>query len=454
MTNDNKTIQCLPYYFVPVDTEHLENQRNMFKEGYDLYTKGNACMEDLKNPSKCLLRYNKGDICGEFILHISLVEDLILPSDGYYNPGSIYPASSVRGMLRSYAEMVLNGCITTTKLDKKSEVKPNENAKYNDCIDSAWKHEECNVINGYCTVCQLFGHVDRNTSKRVENGLSLPSKIWISECSLDTSQKPILYRTYKRMLYSPVGGKENNIYQSNVYTDKNGNGKMRGRKLYFASKSNITNYFNNSSNNAQFEEEFLIMPKGAKYEVKLTYKELKEEHFNALCAILLAMEDVHVQLGRAKAYGFGQCLVSVVGCENWTGQNANIFDFDLSSQHDTREWVLAGEKCMNDSSVFYKKGYEIVKTVLSQKLKHITAYGQKTELQQYKPLTPLKNKKIIKSDKWFLIIPGKSGANKKNTKIKTSGSSDSRSSNTIKNSNKDSLKVTMEDLIKYKERKK
>ena len=456
MTNDNKTIQCLPYYFVPVDTEHLVNQRSRFKVGYDLYIKDHPVNKDSNNPSKQLMVYNKGNMCGEFILHISLVEDLILPSDIYYSSGIFYPASSVRGMLRSFAEMVLNGCITTTKLDKKSEDKPNEKTDYDNCIDSEWKHEECNVSKGYCNVCQLFGHVDRNTSRGLGNCLALPSKIWVSEGRLITSQKPILRRTCKRMLYSPVGGNENNIYQSNIYIDKNGNVKLRGRKLYFARKSSETKFIINNLNDVQFEEKFVVMPKGAKYEVKLTYKDLKKEHFNALCAILLAMKDVHVQLGRAKAYGFGQCLVSVVGCENWTGQGANIFDFNLSPRLDNRKWVLAGEKCMNDPLVFHTKGYEIVKTVLSQKSKHTTIYGQMRQKQyvQYQPLTMLMNKDIIKTDEWFSFNSGKSGANNQNGKVKTCGLSKGSSSNSTKSNNHGNLMHTIGDSMKLKERKK
>ena len=186
----------------------------------------------------------------------------------FYKNGDSYaiPGTSLKGVIRSIAEMVSYGCIS---MDKKLQ-------KY----FPEYKHTSCKAYGDMCIICDTFGAMGKG------------SKIKVSNFKFkDGTGKAVILGL--PVLRSP------NISESHIYCDENN--KFNGYKIYNHGISSIL-----KSGDYKCE----CFKSGAIFEGKILYENLDEQELGLLCYAAGLCGDFNHKIGYGKPAYYGSVKVS------------------------------------------------------------------------------------------------------------------------------------------------
>jgi len=212
------------------------------------------------------------------------------------NGKRIIPGSSLKGMLRSLAEIVGGGCFVVT--DNGNRIPEQLNA--------------CRQVNRLCIACRMFGAMERGAKARVHKG-----KVSIGDALIQETQpssKPLM------VLLSNNGVRHEPFYRS----AQSGRLDWKSRKLYFhqhkhmASTPSIPQKIQERAWNVD-----ALLP-GHHFDVEIQFTSLTDLELGLLLYILHLEDEVDVQIGEermrlkgpmrhkignAKPAGMGSCHI-------------------------------------------------------------------------------------------------------------------------------------------------
>ncbi len=216
----------------------------------------------------------------------------------------VIPGSSLKGMLRSLAEIVGGGCNIT-----------DPGGKYNK------KYAACNKAHSLCITCRIFGMMERGKGARIHTG-----NINISDALVnmhdaflrDEKPKP---KTFK-VLLSNSGTRHEPFYRS-PHT-----GKLDGksRKFYFHQPKRKESVPMLPENLQQRAQEIRGLPPGYQFDFEIQFSNLKQDELELIIYALALEEYVEVKLetenitlkgpmrhkiGHAKPLGMGSCEINI-----------------------------------------------------------------------------------------------------------------------------------------------
>ncbi len=209
----------------------------------------------------------------------------------------VIPGSSLKGMLRSLAEIVGGGCFVTGFYDSKNKVLA-----------------PCNNAGKLCITCRMFGMMERGKGARVHKG-----KISIGDALLQEDQ-PETSRF--QILLSSCGTRHEPFYRSPHTGILDG----KSRKIYFHQpqrKSSVPNVPENLKSRACHID--ALLPEHH-FAFEIQFSNLPEEELDLLIYILALEEDAKVSIsetgqslqgplrhkvGNAKPLGMGSCWIMI-----------------------------------------------------------------------------------------------------------------------------------------------
>lgn len=216
-----------------------------------------------------------------------------LTSNGKYT----IPGSSLKGMLRSLAEIIGGGCSVT-----------DSNGQFNKM------YAACNKIHSLCVTCRMFGMMERGRGAKVHKG-----KVFISDALIIEEKTET--KLFDVLLFSR-GMRHEPFYR----TPQTGRLDGKSRKFYFHQpkrKDSVPSIPQNLQNRA--EKINAILP-GCQFEFEIDFVSLEKFELELLVYILALEENVDViiedgkiplkgpmrhKLGYAKPLGLGSCRIDL-----------------------------------------------------------------------------------------------------------------------------------------------
>jgi len=216
---------------------------------------------------------------------------------------NIIPGSSLKGMLRSLAEIVGGGCFIINR-DKNNE--PRYDRKYN----------ACNRANSLCITCRMFGMMERGQNAQVHRG-----KISFSDAVMENEKAET--KSFDVYL-SNNGTRHEPFYRSPDSGELDG----KARKLYFhqpARKDSVPPIPANIRERQKITRIQALLP-GHTFTFTLQFSNLEQEELELLIYCLALEPHVEVtipsgeltlkgplrhKIGYAKPLGLGSCRISI-----------------------------------------------------------------------------------------------------------------------------------------------
>lgn len=211
----------------------------------------------------------------------------------------VIPGSSLKGMIRTVAETLGNGCLTL--FDETYEYKHIREKIYEDFgdkIPGAFKH--CYQIQRLCVACRIFGMMERGRNAQVFLG-----KVNISDAySVDVIPNAPLY-TIALMNPKP--------HHEAFYLDQERR-RIAGRKFYFhhdepMSHSGLQYIPGNREPINRY-----IQPLGpqSRFHFSINFTNLEPDEFAVLLVALVLRSDMRHKIGYGKPMGLGSVYLSPI----------------------------------------------------------------------------------------------------------------------------------------------
>ncbi len=212
------------------------------------------------------------------------------------NGKHIIPGSSLKGMLRSLAEIIGGGCSVT-----------DSNGQFNRTYTA------CNKVDSLCVTCRMFGMMERGRGARVHKG-----KIFISD-ALTREEKPET-KLFDVQLFSH-GTRHEPFYS----TPQTGRLDGKSRKFYFHQPKRKNSALEPTNIQKFVDKKNAILP-GCQFEFEIDFVSLEKFELELLVYILALEENVDViiedgkiplkgpmrhKLGYAKPLGLGSCRIDL-----------------------------------------------------------------------------------------------------------------------------------------------
>lgn len=203
-------------------------------------------------------------------------------------------ASSLKGMLRATAEAISNSCISL--MSRSHEGLVNENALIN----------SCNVDNGLCICCRLFGTTAKE-DKTNEESFSFRGKIRLSDAeyigyydegNVKTGADPFSIKYLKNHLLSSPKPQHESFYLNGT--------KIKGRKFYYHQKSDKL-----LDSSERDTAKVTLIKEGAVFQFTLTFENLTEEEYALLLWTIELEPGLGHRIGMGKPIGLGSCEIEI-----------------------------------------------------------------------------------------------------------------------------------------------
>lgn len=200
-------------------------------------------------------------------------------------------ASSLKGMLRATSEAISNSCISMISNSNKYLV--DENVR----IDS------CDVNNGLCICCRLFGTTAKE-GKTKDESFTYKGKVVLSDAEHGICTEVIKY--LKNHSLSSPKTKHKSFYF-------NGD-KIKGRKFYYHQKEDkLLVPDKNNKDQIKDAAKVTLIEKGARFKFVITFENLTDEEYGLLLWTLELEPGLGHKIGMAKPLGLGSCVIKVTG---------------------------------------------------------------------------------------------------------------------------------------------
>ena len=206
--------------------------------------------------------------------------------------GEIIPGSSIKGMIRSLAEIVGGGCISlSSSLYFKGKYSYNHAREPKDFAP-------CNDIKKLCVTCRMFGFLERSN---VWKGLVAPGEgKWLGDSRPKTQKFNVIVGTPKPDHYS-------------FYTIDN---TVRGRKTYYHANSiTVSNAAHNAAYGARQTINVTAIGAGEKYQFSIYHQGLDKFEYSLLLYAVFLEENMAHKLGWGKPRGFGTVKITPITIE-------------------------------------------------------------------------------------------------------------------------------------------
>ncbi|MCP4351108.1 MAG: hypothetical protein GY795_37055 [Desulfobacterales bacterium] len=213
------------------------------------------------------------------------------------NGKCVIPGSSLKGMLRSLAEIVGGGCMVT-------DSKGSYNKTY----------AACNKVHSLCIACRIFGMMERGRNARVHKG-----NVSIGDALLEQA-KPETVRF--QVLLSSCGTRHEPFYR----TQDTGKLDGKSRKFFFHQPKRRGSVPNVPENLRSRAWHINALTPGKSFDFEVQFSNLSKEELELLIYVLVLEENVDVMLeqdrvslqgplrhkiGNAKPLGLGSCHIRI-----------------------------------------------------------------------------------------------------------------------------------------------
>ncbi|GEM_PF-972555 len=227
------------------------------------------------------------------------------------------PSSSLKGMFRSVAEAVANGCYLL--FDKKYHYK---HINHPIDVDVSRKirgiaSSPCSDINHLCICCRLFGMVGKQDDVQAEGKAIFGGKVSIGDAT--TTKDDYLEGSYNNKLV--VKGIMTPKPHHDLFYEMNG--LIRGRKFYYHRRDNELKAILNGDV-GEFDKSFVKWIKAeALFQFTVNFSNLEKDELGLLLYALELEEKkvnnekvgMYHKIGMAKAQGFGSCEIKITRLE-------------------------------------------------------------------------------------------------------------------------------------------
>jgi hypothetical protein len=208
----------------------------------------------------------------------------------------IIPGSSLKGMLRSLAEIIGGGCSVT-----------DSNGRFNKTYAS------CNKVGSLCVTCRMFGMMERGRGAKVHKGKVFISDALILEEKTET-------KLFDVQLFSQ-GMRHEPFYR----TPQTGRLDGKSRKFYFHQPKRKNSALEPTNIQKFVDKKNAILP-GCQFEFEIDFVSLEKFELELLVYVLALEENVDViiedgdiplkgpmrhKLGYAKPLGLGSCRIDL-----------------------------------------------------------------------------------------------------------------------------------------------
>ena len=246
------------------------------------------------------------------------IKEAFLTREGRF----VVPGSSLKGMLRSLAEIVGGGCMVTDakgrhvkKKDAKEWQVEKESTSEKDRIhEESLKFLACNKADELCVACRMYGMMERGRGAKVHGGSVCVGDAFLREDKPTTK----LFQ----VLLSSCGTRHEPFYRSPKTETLDG----KSRKLYFHQPKRIDSVPIIPENLRSRAWNIAAPTPGHHFDFTVQFSNLRDEEF-ALLVYSLALEndviavigDEKLQLngpmrhkiGNAKPLGMGSCRIRI-----------------------------------------------------------------------------------------------------------------------------------------------
>lgn len=217
------------------------------------------------------------------------------------NMKHIIPGSSLKGMLRSLAEVVGGGCFVTDN-------------KGSNCHE---RFKSCDRVTSLCIACRMFGMMEQQSNAKVHKG-----NISIGDAVIQEDNKDIKEEKYQILLNGPKS-----FHRSFYITPKTGTFDKKSRKFYFH-QPQVNNNFPTLEKKLR-ERAWMVqaLTAGHHFTFDVSFSNLCEEELNLLIYVLTLEQEVKVTIGKsdpielrgplrhkignAKPMGMGSCHIEI-----------------------------------------------------------------------------------------------------------------------------------------------
>lgn len=235
------------------------------------------------------------------------------------------PANSLKGLIRSVAEVVSDSCMST--LSDKYEMKDINkhyqryfkgsvvaSAQFKQAhapitMDSTRVPEAylpCRSLDALCLCCALFGMVERDEENREssEDKRALAGRLFFTD-AISVSAVPVSVEIPARgRQIIPTSGAPHPFHKEFYFAS----GKAKGRKFYY----HHSNYQQTLSEyNKDAQETITLQARKDKFTFSIKFKNLTKEELNVLIYALELEPDMRHHFGYGKPYGLGSVKITV-----------------------------------------------------------------------------------------------------------------------------------------------
>ena len=216
------------------------------------------------------------------------------------NMKHIIPGSSLKGMLRSLAEVVGGGCFVTDN-------------KGSNCHE---RFKSCDRVTSLCIVCRMFGMMEQQSNAKVHKG-----NISIGDAVIQTED--IERQNYQVLLSAPK-----TRHGAFYITPQNRRFDGKSRKFYFHQPQVNDRFPIVPINLIHHAWEVDALTAGHDFQFDVSFSNLREEELNLLIYVLTLEQEVKVtigesdpielrgplrhKIGNAKPMGMGSCHIEIV----------------------------------------------------------------------------------------------------------------------------------------------
>ena len=225
------------------------------------------------------------------------------------NGRCVIPGASLKGMLRSLAEIVGGGCMITDTRGQLLKYKEDDKG-----VEEYKKYLPCSRHNDLCITCRMFGMMERRRGARVHKG-----SVGIGDALL-REDKPVT-RSFQ-VLLTNCGTRHEPFYRSSR------SGKLDGksRKLYFHQPKRTDSVPNILENLKSRAWNINALLPGHHFDFEVQFSNLRDEELELLVYVLALEENVSVKIdeqqialngpmrhkiGNAKPLGMGTCKIAI-----------------------------------------------------------------------------------------------------------------------------------------------
>ena len=177
----------------------------------------------------------------------------------------------------------------------------------------------CSKIDNLCFACRLFGSTGNGEEKKENEKItSLSGRVYFTDALIDKKEANVV-SNYE--ILKPFGEPHPSLarfyLKSSSYDDRKA--EIRGRKFYWHHKDKIEAGKNTEKymetlrmkHEEAYNESLKYMKPENKFAFEVKFKDLTDEELGILIYALELEEDMLHKLGRAKAFGFGSCKITI-----------------------------------------------------------------------------------------------------------------------------------------------